>query len=215
MRGKGINYDTGFYLDPQGSRPEFSPGIVAREMRVIASELGCTAVRVSGGKPERLSVAAEAAAAEGLEVWFAPFPVDLPAGQAASLLADCAGRAEHLRRTGASVVLVAGCELTLFGAGFLPGATFPDRLTGLQAPGPELYAAFGALPGKLNGFLGETAEAARAIAGTFSGRAYSRSSKSRARRRCASSVTSIRGPYTVSACTGQPWAPLRPGSNGR
>ena len=82
MRGKGINYDTGFYLDSRGSRPEFSPDIVAREMRVIARELGCTAVRVSGGKPERLSVAAEAAAAAGLEVWFAPFPIDLPAGEA-------------------------------------------------------------------------------------------------------------------------------------
>ena len=161
MRGKGVNYDTGFYLDPQGSRPRFSPEIVAREMRVIAGELGCTAVRVSGGNPGRLSVAAEAAAAEGLEVWFAPFPVDLPAGQAASLLADCADRAEHLRRTGAGVVLVAGCELTIFGAGFLPGDTFPERMAGLQAPGPELHAAFGALPGKLNGFLGETAEAAR------------------------------------------------------
>lgn len=39
MRGKGINYDTGFYLDPQGSRPEFSPDIVAREMRGIAGGL--------------------------------------------------------------------------------------------------------------------------------------------------------------------------------
>jgi hypothetical protein len=161
VRGKGINYDTGFYPDPQGSRPEFSPDIVVREMRVIAGELGCTAVRVSGGEPERLSVAAEAAAAEGLEVWFAPFPVDLPTGQAASLLADCADRAEHLRRTGASVVLVTGCELTLFGVGFLPGPTFPTRMIGLQAPGPELYEAFGALPAKLNGFLAEAAEAAR------------------------------------------------------
>ena len=35
-------------------------------------------------------------------------------------------------------------------------------MSGLQPPGPELYAAYGALPGKLNGFLGETAEAARA-----------------------------------------------------
>jgi hypothetical protein len=39
--------------------------------------------------------------------------------------------------------------------------------------------------------------AARAIAGTSSGRAYSRSGKSRARRRCASSATSMRGPYTA------------------
>ena len=37
---------------------------------------------------------------------------------------------------------------------------------GLQAGGPQLYAAFAALPGKLNGFLAATAEAAR---GRFGG----------------------------------------------
>jgi hypothetical protein len=44
--------------------------VVAAEIRVIARELGCTAVRVTGGDPERIGVAARAAAAEGLEVWF-------------------------------------------------------------------------------------------------------------------------------------------------
>lgn len=48
MRGKGINYDTGFYVDPLGSRPEFSPDIVAREMRIIASDLGWTKRLVFG-----------------------------------------------------------------------------------------------------------------------------------------------------------------------
>jgi hypothetical protein len=41
-----------------------------------------------------------------------------PAGDgrpAAPLFADCADRAEHLRRGGADVVLVTGCELTLLG----------------------------------------------------------------------------------------------------
>jgi len=166
VRGKGINYDTGFYTDPRGSRPQFSPDIVAAEMRVIARELGCTAVRISGGRPDRLSVAAEAAAAAGLEVWFSPFPIDLTVGQMAPLLAECADRAEHLRRTGARVVLVTGCELSLFAVGFLPGASFVDRITGLQAPGPALYEAFGSLTARLNAFLAETLEAAR---GRFSG----------------------------------------------
>jgi Domain of unknown function (DUF222)/HNH endonuclease len=40
--------------------------------------------------------------------------------------------------------------------------------------------------------------AARAIAGTSSGRAYSRSSRSLALRRCANSATSMQGPYTVA-----------------
>jgi hypothetical protein len=78
MRGKGINYDTGFLPGNHDSRPVFDQAVVAAEMRVIARELGCTAVRVSGSKPERISVAAQAAAAEGLEVWFAPFPPELP-----------------------------------------------------------------------------------------------------------------------------------------
>jgi len=161
VRGKGINYDTGFYTDPQGSRPQFAPDVVAAEMRIIARELGCTAVRISGGRPDRLSVAAEAAAAEGLEVWFSPFPIDLTTGQMESLFADCADRAEQLRRSGAQVVLVTGCELSLFAVGFLPGDRFTDRITALQAPGPELYAAFGSLTARLNGFLAETAEAVR------------------------------------------------------
>jgi hypothetical protein len=162
MRGKGINYDTGFSPGGNISRPDFDADIVRREMEVIASELGCTAVRISGGEPGRLSVAGEMAAAAGLEVWFAPFLCELTPEQMAPVFADCADRAEHIRRSGAGVVLVTGCELTLFAAGFLPGATVYERIAGLQSPGPELYAAYGAMTDKLNGFLAETAAAARA-----------------------------------------------------
>ena len=161
MRGKGINYDTGFAPGGESSREHFDADIVRREMRVIARELRCTAVRISGGDPARLSVAGELAAAEGLEVWFAPFPCELTTDQLTPLFADCADRAEHLRRSGANVVLVTGCELTLFGAGFLPGGTFYERIQRLQSRGPRLYAAFARLPGKLNGFLAATADAAR------------------------------------------------------
>ena len=97
MRGKGINYDTGFSPGGRSSREHFDAGIVRAEMRVIARELRCTAVRISGGDPGRLSTAGELAAAEGLEVWFAPFPCELTTGQLAPLFADCADRAEHLR----------------------------------------------------------------------------------------------------------------------
>jgi hypothetical protein len=161
MRGKGINYDTGFSPGGEISRPEFDPEIVRREMRVIASELRCTAVRITGGEPGRLSIAAERAAAEGLEVWFSPFPCELPTEQLAPLLADCADRAEHLRRSGARVVLVTGAELTLFAAGFFPGGDFFERVRLLQSPSQDHYAAFAAMPAKLNGLLAETAAAAR------------------------------------------------------
>jgi hypothetical protein len=161
MRGKGINYDTGFCPGGENSREHFDADVVRGEMRVIARELHCTAVRICGGEPARLSVAGELAAAEGLEVWFAPFPCELTTDQLAPLFADCADRAEHLRRSGANVVLVTGCELTLFAADFLPGGTFYERIQGLKSRGPRLYAAFARLPRKLNGFLAATAEAAR------------------------------------------------------
>jgi hypothetical protein len=166
MRGKGINYDTGFSPGGHNSREHFDADVVRAEMSVIARELRCTAVRISGGEPGRLSTAGELAAAEGLEVWFAPFPCELTTDQLAPLFADCADRAEHLRRAGANVVLVTGCELTLFAAGFLPGGTVYERIQGLQSGGPQLYAAYATLPGKLNGFLATTAEAAR---GRFGG----------------------------------------------
>jgi hypothetical protein len=161
MRGKGINYDTGFRPGGENSREHFDAGAVGREMRIIARELHCTAVRISGGEPARLSIAGELAAAEGLEVWFAPFPCELTTDELAPLFADCADRAEHLRRSGANVVLVTGCELTLFAAGFLPGGTVFERIQRLQSRGPRLYAAFARLPRKLNGFLAATADAAR------------------------------------------------------
>src|SRR5262244_2893810 len=166
MRGKGINYDTGFSPAGRSSRERFDADVVRSEMHVIARELHCTAVRITGGEPARLSTAAELAAAEGLEVWFAPFPCELAADQLAPLFADCADRAEHLRRGGANVVLVTGCELTLFADGFLPGGTVYERIAGVQSGGPQLHAAYAALPGQLNGFLAATAEAAR---GRFGG----------------------------------------------
>jgi hypothetical protein len=166
MRGKGINYDTGFSPGGRLSREDFDPAIVAREMRVIADDLSCTAVRVSGGDPERLSVAGQHAAAVGLEVWFAPFPCELPVAELVPLFAECADRAERLRRDGASVVLVTGCELSLFASGFLPGGTIYERLGRLGTLDQELKAAFGALPGRLNGVLGETAAVVR---GRFAG----------------------------------------------
>jgi hypothetical protein len=107
-------------------------------------------------------VAAEHAAAAGLEVWFAPFPCELGAADLLPLLAECADRAEHLRAAGAAVVLVTGCELSLFADGFLPGRTVFDRVDRMQRHGPRVLAAFARLPGRLNGFLAQAAETARA-----------------------------------------------------
>jgi hypothetical protein len=161
MRAKGINYDTGFTPGGSSSREHFDLEIVSREMQVIADDLCCTAVRITGCYPDRLSAAAELAAASGIEVWFAPFPCELGPAEAAAMLAGCADRAERLRQTGAEVVLVLGCELSLFCAGYLPGDTLFERIARLSNRGPRLYAAFARMPGRLNQFLGDAVRDAR------------------------------------------------------
>jgi len=162
VRARGINYDTGFLPGPDLSRKTFDPETVRREMAVIAGELHCDAVRVSGRDPERLTVAAQAAAAAGLEVWFAPFPVDLPADQLLPLFADCARRAEALRRSGAEVVFVAGCEISAFCGGFIPGDTYGDRLQTMATADVEWWTSLGPVQERLNGFLARAAETVRA-----------------------------------------------------
>lgn len=161
MRARGINYDTGFLPGDHLSRRTFDPETVRREMAVIAGELHCDAVRVSGRDPERLSVAARYAAAVGLEVWFAPFPVDLPPEQLLPFLADCAARAEALRRTGAEVVFVAGCEISAFCRGFIPGATYGDRLQAMATADLQWWTSLGPVQERLNSFLAEAAAVAR------------------------------------------------------
>ncbi len=161
MRGKGITYDTGLCAGGESTRVRFDAAVVRREMQVIATELRCTAVRVTGDIPERIGTAAELAAAAGLEVWLSPVGCELTTGQLAPLFADCAGRAERLRRAGARVVLVTGCEMSLWSAGFLPGATVHERIKDLQSGSQEMHRALASMPARLNAFLAETAEAAR------------------------------------------------------
>jgi hypothetical protein len=122
LRGRGLNYDTGFFPGGKNSRPLYDPAGVRRDMAVIARDLHCSAVRVSGGDPVRLTDAATAAKDEGLEVWFAPFPCELGEQELRPLLSECAERAAMA----AADVLVLGCEMSPFSRGFLPGDTVYD-----------------------------------------------------------------------------------------
>jgi hypothetical protein len=99
-------------------------------------------------------------------VWFTPFPPELTTAELIELFRDCADRAEYPRREGARVVLVTGCELTLFNPGFLPGANSYDRIARLRKPSPWLYASSAQLPKRLNALLAETADSVR---GRFGG----------------------------------------------
>ncbi|MFF2811069.1 hypothetical protein ACFVT2_28595 [Streptomyces sp. NPDC058000] len=162
MRARGINYDTGFLPGDEISRKDFNEPVVRRDMGVIARELHCDAVRISGGRPERLSTAARCAVEAGLEVWFAPFPVDLTPDELLPFFAECAQRAEEVRRSGAEVVFVAGCELSAFCKGFIPGEGYGERLRAMATADLDWWMSLGPVAERLNAFLAEVAAVVRA-----------------------------------------------------
>src|ERR1700734_867457 len=126
MRAMGMTYDTGFIRHGDISRERFDPAVVQRELRIIRDDLHCNAVQLIGGDPERLELAARWAADLGLEVWFSPYPLELGHGEILSLFADCAERAERLRKDGAEVVFVAGVELSIMNRDFMPGGSVDE-----------------------------------------------------------------------------------------
>lgn len=160
MRANGISYDTGFLAGGTSTHEPFDASVVRREMRVIRDDLHCTAVRVTGGDPSRLEIAATAAADLGLEVWFSPFTNDLTQDELLAVLADCADRAERLRLAGACVVLLTGAELSMFTAGFLPGDTLEERMALLAEPA-RLREAIPRVPALLNDFLARAVKVVR------------------------------------------------------
>ncbi|HZE37945.1 MAG TPA: hypothetical protein VE172_03960 [Stackebrandtia sp.] len=162
MRDKGITYDTGFRPGGVSSRPRFDADTAARELRVIAEDLHCDAVRITGDDPHRLAIAARLAADVGLRVWFSPFPTELTAEEMLPFLATCARSAEELRRDGADVVFVAGCEVSMFAAGFLPGDTVHERIANLATAD---LAALADVPARVNDFLTRAAADTRAVFG--------------------------------------------------
>jgi hypothetical protein len=147
MRNYGINYDTGITAEGDSTRKRFDDAVVQRELQIIASDLHATAVRVTGDDPQRLARAGEHALAAGLELWFSPVPVNLEPGALPGYFARCAREAERLRRAHEGrVVLVAGCEISLWCAGFFPGGdSVLDRIAAVTDPAlqrkPDVMAA--------------------------------------------------------------------------
>jgi hypothetical protein len=161
MRGKGITYDTGFLSAGTSTHEPFDPEVVRREMRVIRDDLHCNVVRVTGGDPHRLKIAATHAADAGLEVWLCPFTNGLTQDELLDLLADCAEHAEQLRRNGTEVVMLTGSELSLFTLGFLPGKTLAERLA-LVADPLRVRPMIGEVRARINDFLRRAVDVVRA-----------------------------------------------------
>jgi hypothetical protein len=135
MLALGVNYDTGLSFDGRSTRAHFAEEAVRNELRVIADELHAPAVRVSGNDPDRLTIAGAAALDAGLDLWYSPIPMDLAPDEFIAFLTDCATRAETLRQqTEQEVVLVLGCELSIFCKGFVPGETNAERIAVMTDP---------------------------------------------------------------------------------
>jgi hypothetical protein len=126
MRNYGIHYDTGLTADGDCSRKHFDDTVV-----------------------RRLARAGQHALAAGLELWFSPVPINLEPGALPGYLARCADEAERLRRAAEGrVVLVLGCEISLWCAGFLPGGgSVSGRIAAMTDPDlhrkPDVMAAAG------------------------------------------------------------------------
>lgn len=160
----GHAYEAGHGLGTRSTRPHFDTSAVAADMAAIAGQLHANAVRVTGTDLARLASAAGMALAAGLTVWFSPHPGDMDGERIVSYLGETARVASELRAAAGSVVMVAGCELSLFGAGFLPGATLEERVDALTGavPAPGLAASLSEMPRALNTTLGRSAAAIRA-----------------------------------------------------
>src|SRR4051794_34700261 len=135
VQRKGINYDTGFApIGERLSRQSFDPAQVRREIEIIAHDLHCTAIRISGRDPQRIALAAEHALEEGLEVWFSPFPTNMTAEELVPYFVTAAQLAENLRARSRQVAFVLGCEMSMFNSGFVPGSNIFERFQAMLNP---------------------------------------------------------------------------------
>jgi hypothetical protein len=156
-----MTYDTGFVVHGQISSEPFDLTVVRRELAIIRDDLHCNAVQIIGGDPDRLELAAGAAAELGLEVWFSPYPLELDPEQIRTLFRDCAERAERLRQQGATVVFVAGVELSVMNRGFLAGESPEERIEQLLSQPDRRADAMRELGVRINTFLRDAAATIR------------------------------------------------------
>jgi hypothetical protein len=128
MRIKGVNYDVGTVMGVNW-RPDYDPIVVQRELEIIANDLRCNAVGISGKDIGRVLSTAEAAISHGLEAWLNPSDwSDKPPAATLAYITEAARAAQPLHeRYPGKVVLSIGSEFTLFMQGIIPGKTLRQR----------------------------------------------------------------------------------------
>lgn len=128
MKHLGVVYDVGLRFTPEAlSVPTWSPELARHDIACIANELNATAIRVEGEELPRLEEAARIAHGHGLSVLFNPWLMHATPEATRTYLEEGARVAEKLRRDGVDIVLVVGCELTIFSADIYPGSGWAER----------------------------------------------------------------------------------------
>ena len=165
LEAMGVTYDVGMPVIKGGmTRESLSSDAVDREMQTIANELNCNAVRITGQDLGRLRMAADIATRHGLDVWLSPSFHDASEEATLNQIVETARMCEELRgKCTSNIVLVIGCELSIFMAGIIPGSNGLERLALLSDPSrwtEELFA-LGSPVERLNSFLTRTAMEAK------------------------------------------------------
>lgn len=169
-RHRGVVYDVGlnFNNDRKFSVEPFSATLVQHDIQTIAKDLHASAVRIEGEEIHRLVTASRAAHECDLTVFFNPWKMHATAEETAIYVREAAREAEKLRLEGLEIVLIVGCEYSIFSRGVFPGETFNERVVWMTGQVGEtgmshrnLPEALGEKSGRLNEVLRELAAAAR------------------------------------------------------
>jgi hypothetical protein len=167
LKYRGVVYDVGLNFTGTGFSVEpFKPTLVQYDMRVIACDLHANAVRIEGEEVDRLIVASQAAHALGLTVFFNPWKMHATADETCTYLCEAARAAEELRSAGVDIVLVVGCEFSIFSKGVFPGGTFNERVAWLGQQIEDAGMSRASLPRSITEKSGELNKVLKALVST-------------------------------------------------
>ncbi|PWF24051.1 hypothetical protein DD235_06960 [Corticimicrobacter populi] len=135
MKYRGVVYDVGltFTVGQPYSVEHFDPVLVTHDIKAIATELHCNAIRIEGEDIDRLITATRIAHTNGLKVFFNPWKMNVSIAELPAYFEEGARAAEQLRAEGIDLVFVAGCEMSLFNEGVFSGKTIVERTQGVVA----------------------------------------------------------------------------------
>ncbi|GII64855.1 hypothetical protein Skr01_49400 [Sphaerisporangium krabiense] len=122
---RGVMYEC---LDGETPHTGWDRARMRADMRAIRHRLHANSVVVFGTGVERMTATAAEAAGQGMHVWLQPRLADRPEREILDHIAETGRQAERLRRQGARVHLIVGCEFVLFVPGIVPGDDAVERV---------------------------------------------------------------------------------------